>query len=147
MREPKFGANAAWLFGLVTLVLAIAATYLVPRIAGAVSPKAMAAVYTVIFGAGATGAAVLTRASVFGVLGPFAVASLGLGVFYYVTVARAAAAAFDGTLGGAAASAIGGVSGTVFAIAFILVGIAGALAGALFGRRLRVGAPKPLLQR
>lgn len=146
MSNDKLGTKAIWLFSLATLVLAVAVTYLIPKIVGPISPKAMAAVYGALFGAGAAAAAFLTRANPFAVIGSSAVASLGLAIFYYVVVGRVAAAAAD-SLGasGGAASTIGAMSGMIFAVIFFAAGLAGSVGGALFGAKLRNAQSGPLL--
>jgi hypothetical protein len=73
MSNEKLGTKAIWLFGLATLVVAILVTYLIPKIVGPLSPKAIAAVYGALFGAGAAAATFLTRANVFAVIGSSAV--------------------------------------------------------------------------
>jgi hypothetical protein len=144
--EGKLGPNAVWLFALATLGVAIGATYLVPHITGALSPKAMAAVYFAIFGAGATLAVWLTRASALRAIGAMAVGNLGLGIFYYIVVARAvAAAASDLGASSAGASGLGGAMGMIFAIGFAVDSLAASIAGALFGSKLRKGLPSPVL--
>jgi hypothetical protein len=146
--EGKLGTNMIWLFGLATLALAILVTYLLPHITGALPLKAMAGIYGAVFGAGAAAAAFMTRANVWAVIGSSAVASLGLAIFYFIVVGRAAASATE-SLGGAsgASRAVGTMSGMVFAFVFFFVGLAGSAAGAFFGRRLRDGRPAPLLMR
>ena len=146
--EGKLGTNMIWLFGLATLAVAIGVTFLIPRVAGPLPFKAMAGIYGAIFGAGAAAAAFMTRANVWAVIGSSAVTSLGLAIFYFIVVGRAAASATT-ALGGAsnAANAVGTMSGMVFAFVVFFVGLAGSVAGAFFGRRLRDGRPAPLLQK
>lgn len=144
MNEDKLGTKAIWLFGLATLVVAIAVTFLIPKIVGPLPLKAMAGIYGALFGAGAAAAAFLTRANVFAVIGSSAVASLGLAIFYYIVVGRAAASAAESFGASGAASTVGAMSGMIFAVVFFFVGLAGSVAGALFGRKLRDGRPAPV---
>ncbi len=143
--EDKLGTKTIWLFGFVTLAVAIIATYLIPRIAGPLPLKAMAGIYGAVFGAGAAAAVFKTRASVWAVIGSSAVASLGLAIFYYIVVGRAAAAATESLGGSRAAGTVGMMSGMIFAAVFFFVGLAGSAGGAFFGRKLRDGRPAPLL--
>ena len=143
--EGKLGKNTIWLFGLATLAVAIGVTYLLPHIAGPLPIKAMAGIYGALFGAGAAAAAFTTRASVWAVIGSSAVTSVGLAVFYYIVVGRAAASVTD-SLGGSAAAAtsVGMVTGMIYAVGFFFVGFAGSVGGAIFGHRLRDGRPAPV---
>src|SRR4051812_37296494 len=77
--SSKLGPNSVWLFSLVTLGLAIALTYVVPRITGPMTPKAFAATYFVVFGAGSMAATFLSSASAWRSVGAYAVGSVGLG--------------------------------------------------------------------
>ncbi len=134
----KLGPKATWLFALATFAVVIAVTYILPHITGPLSPKAWGGVYFALFGAGAMAAAFMTNASALGTIGAFTVASVGLGIFYYVVVARAVAAAASelGANGGGGA-ALGTMTGMIFAIAFLLDALAAGIAGTLFGRKLR----------
>lgn len=143
--EDKLGTKAIWLFGLATLAVAIAVTYLIPKITGPLPLKAMAGIYGALFGAGAAASAFLTRASVWAVIGSSAVTSLGLAIFYYIVIGRAAASVTESLGGGGMASSVGTMSGIIFAVIFFVVGLAGSVAGALFGHKLRDGRPSPLL--
>jgi hypothetical protein len=146
--EGKLGPNAVWIFALATLGVAIGATYIVPAITHSLSQKTFAAVYFAVFGAGATLAVWLTRASVLRTIGAMSVAGAGLGVFYYIVISRllaAAATEVGGEAAGHAGAAIGGLMGMVFAVAFLLDALAGSIAGALFGSKLRKGLPSPSL--
>lgn len=143
--EDKLGTKMIWLFGLVTLAVAIGVTYLIPRIAGPLPLKAMAGIYGAIFGAGAAAAAFMTRATVWAVIGSSAVSSLGLALFYYIVVGRAAASATASLGASGAASTVGAISGMIFAVVFLFVGLVGSAAGAFFGHKLRDGRPAPLL--
>ena len=144
--ESKLGPNAVWLFSLASLGLAIAVTYVLPHITGAISPKAMAGVYFAVFGAGATAAVFLSRASVWRSVGAFAVGGLGLGIFYYVAIVRAAQAAAEGfgSGGSAAAAGIGAMAGIVFGVGFAVDALFAGIAGSLFGAKLRNGLPQGL---
>jgi hypothetical protein len=146
--EGKLGTKMIWLFGLVTLAVAIGVTFLIPKVAGPLPLKAMAGIYGAVFGAGAAAAAFLTRANVWAVIGSAAVSSLGLAIFYYIVVGRAAAAATE-SFGGSsnAAGAIGGMTGLIFAVGFFFVALAGSAAGAFFGSRLRGAQPGLLAKR
>lgn len=119
----KLSPNLIWLFALGTLGVVIAVTKLMP---GPVTPKTMAAIYFALFGAGATAGTFLTRASVVASIGSFALAGLGLGAFYYVTIA-----------GMAPGSSLGTGLGLVFAVAFAVDALAAGIAGTLFGIKLR----------
>ncbi|MBA2544875.1 MAG: hypothetical protein H0V17_34855 [Deltaproteobacteria bacterium] len=143
--EDKLGTKMIWLFGLVTLAVAIIVTYLIPRIVGPLPLKAMAGVYGVVFGAGAAAAAFMTRANVWAVIGSSAVTSLGLAIFYYIVVGRAAASVTASLGGSGAASTVGMMSGMIFAVVVFFIGLAASVAGALFGRKLRDGRSAPLL--
>jgi hypothetical protein len=146
--EGKLGPNAVWIFALATLGVAIGATYLVPAITHSISQKTFAAVYFAVFGAGATLAVWLTRASVLRAIGAMAVAGAGLGVFYYIVISRlmaAAGAEIAGEGGSHVGASLGGMMGIVFAIAFLVDSLAGSIAGALFGSKLRKGLPSPAL--
>lgn len=138
--ESKLGPNASWLFAAVTLAVTIGVTYAIPHITKPITPKAMAAVYFALFGGGATLAIYLTRASALRVIGSFALAGAGLGIFYYIVVGRAAQSAAD-SLGasGSAAGSIGATMGLVFAVGFAVDALAASIAGALFGTKLRRG--------
>jgi len=142
--EDKLGTKMIWLFGLVTLAVAIGVTYLIPKIAGPLPLKAMAGIYGAVFGAGAAAAAFMTRASVWAVIGSSAVTSLGLAIFYYIVMGRAAASVTESLGASGAASTVGMMSGMIFAVAFFFVGLAGSVAGAFFGRKLRDGRQAPL---
>ena len=146
--RSKLGTNAVWLFGLATLVAAIGVTYALPHVTGPISPKVASAVYFTIYGAGATLAVLLTSAGVLRAIGALGVASIGLGTFYYIVVARATSAAAE-QLGASAsgASAVGSSVGLVFAIGFGVAALAGSSAGALFGAKLRRGFARPVLSR
>jgi hypothetical protein len=146
--NDKLGTKMIWLFGLATLAVAVLVTFLIPKIIGPISPKAMAAVYGALFGAGAAAAAFLTRASVWAVIGSSAAASLCLGIFYYIVVGRAAAQA-AGALGanGNVSGAVGMMSGMIFGVIFFFTGLAGSVAGAFFGSKLRDGRSPGLLTR
>ncbi|HEV7556389.1 MAG TPA: hypothetical protein VGO00_13070 [Kofleriaceae bacterium] len=148
--ESKLGPNAVWLFALATLGLAIAVTYVLPHVTTAITPKAMAGVYFAVFGAGATAAVFLSRASVWRSVGAFAVAGSGIGIFYYLAIIRPLAAAASEGFGSTASSAgatIGGVIGLVYGVGFAIDALAAGIAGSLFGAKLRNGAPSPLLQK
>jgi hypothetical protein len=124
----KFGPHSVWLFALVTLGVVLATTKLIP---GPISPKAMGAIYFALFGAGATAATFLTRAGVLHTMGAFALAGLGLGVFYYLIIARQAPG-----------SSLGTALGLVFAVAFAVDALAAGIAGTLFGLKLRRNLPR-----
>jgi hypothetical protein len=143
--ENKLGTKTIWLFGLATLVVAIAVTFLIPKLVGPLPLKAMAGVYGALFGAGAAAAAFLTRANVWAVIGSSAVTSLGLALFYYIVVGRAAASAAASLGASGAAASVGMMSGLIFAVVYFFVGLAGSAAGAFFGSKLRDGRPAPLL--
>lgn len=143
--EDKLGTKMIWLFGLATLAVAIAVTYLIPKIVGPLPLKAMAGVYGAVFGAGAAAAAFMTRANVWAVIGSSAVTSLGLAIFYYIVMGRAAASVTDSLGASGASSTVGMMSGMIFAVVFFFVGLAGSAAGAFFGSKLRDGRPAPLL--
>lgn len=145
--EDKLGTKMIWLFGLVTLAVAIVVTYLIPRIAGPLPLKAMAGVYGAVLGVGAAAAAFTTRASVWAVIGSSAVTSLGLAIFYYIVMGRAAASVTASLGASGAASTVGMMSGMIFAVVVFFVGIAGSVAGALFGHKLRDGRPALLVKR
>src|SRR5262249_8856857 len=135
-----------WLFALATLGAAIGVTYLIPHITGAITPKAMAAVYFAVFGLGATLAVVLSRASALRTIGAMAVGGAGLGIVYYIVVARTvAAAASELGASGSAAGGFGAAMGLVFAVGFAVDALAASIAGALFGSKLRKGLPSPVL--
>lgn len=129
----KFGPNAVWLFAVFTLGVALGVTKLIPSITGAISPKAMAAVYFAVFGAGATIATFLTRARPLHAIGAFALAGVGLGAFYYLAIAgQAPASGFAATLG------------ILFAAGFAIDALAAAVAGTLFGLKLRKNVPRAM---
>jgi uncharacterized membrane protein HdeD (DUF308 family) len=141
--DHKLGSHAVWLFAAGTLAVVIGVTYLVPHVVGAITPKAMAAIYFALFGAGATASAFLTRTSALRNIGAFLAAGLGLGVFYYIVVGRAAAAAAESL--GASSSGAGGFGATmglVFAVAFAVDALGAGIAGTLFGLKLRKGMPQ-----
>lgn len=137
----KLSPNATWLFALVTLGVTIGVNYLIPHVVHRpLTPKMLAAVYFVIFGAGAFAAMMWTTASALRVIGSFAVGSLGLGIFYYAVVAKVmaeVASAFGAGAGGA--SSFGSAAGLLFAIFFAFEALAAGIAGAMFGRKLRKG--------
>ncbi len=139
--DTKLSPNFTWLFALATLGVTIGVNYLIPHVVhGPLTPKQLAAVYFVIYGAGAFGAMMLTSASTLRVVGSFAVGALGLGVFYYEVVARAMAAIASAMGAGASgASSFGAVSGLLFAVFFAFEALGAGIAGALFGRKLRRG--------
>lgn len=127
MTNSKLAPNSVWLFSLATLGLAIAVTYVLPRITGPMSPKGVAAIYFVVFGAGSLAATFLSSASAWRSVGAFAVSSAGLGVFYYIAIVRAA--------GGL----VGGMMGLVFGVGFAIAALFAAIAGSVAGSRLRAG--------
>jgi hypothetical protein len=128
----KFGPNTIWLVALFTLGAALGLTKLVPAITGPITPKAMAAVYFAVFGTGATVGMFLSRASALRSIGAFALAGVGLGIFYFVVVGRTFAAAGSGIAAG---------MGIIFAVAFAVDALAAGIAGTLFGLKLRRGLP------
>ncbi|HUJ63298.1 MAG TPA: hypothetical protein VLX92_32590 [Kofleriaceae bacterium] len=137
--DSKLPPNSTWLFALATLAVAIGVTYLIPHVVSHhLTFKATCAVYLAIYGAGATLATFVSRAGIGRVIGSFAVASIGLGIFYYVVVARSVASAVD-SLGGSegAASIAGAAIGYTYAAGFTLSAIAAGISGALFGNKLR----------
>ncbi len=134
----KFGPNAVWLFALGTLGAVLGITEVIPHIVGPISPKAMAAVYFALFGGGAAAATFLSRAGALRTIGAFTAAGVGLGIFYYVLVARAFA-----SVGAGAASTMG----LVFSIAFAADALAAGIAGTLFGMKLRRGINSPVAAR
>jgi hypothetical protein len=119
----KFAPAAVWLFALATVGVALLVTKLVP---GPISPKAMAAIYFVIFGAFSTAAVFMTRTSALASIGAFALAGLAIGIFYYVVIA-----------GSAPGSTVGTALGLVFGVAFAVDAFAAGIAGTLFGLKLR----------
>jgi hypothetical protein len=136
--DSKLAPNTTWLVAAFTLALAIGVTYAIPHITGPISPKAMAAVYFAVFGAGATLAMVITRAGALRAIAAFTLGGAGLGVFYYIVIGRAArAAAEDFGASASGASGVGATMGLVFALAFAVDALAAAVAGTLFGARLR----------
>jgi hypothetical protein len=139
MTETKLAPNAVWLFSLATLAVTIGVTYLIPKAVGPITPKAMAAVYFALFGAGATAATYLSRASALRTIGAFGAGGLGLAVFYYVVVARAAAAASALGASSGGASGFAAAAGLVFAIGFGVAALSAGIAGTLFGLKLRKG--------
>jgi hypothetical protein len=142
--NSKFGPNAVFLFAVATLALAIAVTYIVPHISASISPKVMAAVYFAVFGAGATAAMFLSSASALRTIGAFAIAAAGLGIFYYVVVARVVAEAAQ-SLGATSGGGIAAASGLIFGVGFFVDALAAGIAGTLFGSKLRRGmAASPL---
>jgi hypothetical protein len=136
------------LFGLATLAVAIGVTYVLPHVTGPISPKLAGAVYFAIYGAGATLAVLLTSAGALRAFAAHGVASIGLGTFYYIVVARATSAAVE-QLGASAsgASAVGSSVGLVFAVGFAVAALAGSSAGALFAAKLRRGFVRPVFSR
>ena len=146
--EGKLGPNAVWIFALATLGVAIGLTYLVPAITHSLSQKTFAAVYFAVFGAGATLAVWLTRASVLRAVGAMAVAGAGLGIFYYIVISRLMAAAgseIAGEGGSHVVASLGGMMGIVFGIGFMIDALAASIAGGLFGSKLRRGLQSPAL--
>jgi len=138
--ESKLGPNAVWLFALATLGLAIAVTYVLPHVTTAITPKAMAGVYFAVFGAGATAAVFLSRASVWRSVGAFALAGSGIGIFYYLAIIRPMAAAATEGFGsgvGSAGATIGGLVGLFYGVGFAIDALAAGIAGSLFGAKLR----------
>ncbi len=133
-----FGANAVWLFALGTLAVVLGVTKVIPHVVGPISPKAMAAVYFALFGAGATAATFFSRADALRTIGAFTAAGVGLGIFYYVLVARA----FAGAGAGIASS-----MGLVFSVAFAVDALAAGIAGTLFGIKLRRGLARTAVAR
>jgi vacuolar-type H+-ATPase subunit I/STV1 len=119
----KLAPAFVWLFALATVGVALLVTKLIP---GPISPKAMAAVYFVIFGAFATAGMFLTRAGVGASIGAFALAGASLGIFYYVVIA-----------GSAPGSSLGQGLGLIFGVAFGVDAFAAGVAGTLFGAKLR----------
>lgn len=140
MTETKLAPNSVWLFALATLAVTIGATLLIPKAVGPITPKAMAAVYFALFGAGATAATYLSRASALRTIAAFATGGLGLAAFYYVVVARAAAAAAS-ELGASSSGASGfaAAAGLIFAVGFGVAALSAGVAGTLFGMKLRKG--------
>lgn len=139
--DNKLAPHFTWLFALVTLGVTIGVNYLIPHVVhGPMTPKQLAGVYFVIYGAGAFGAMMLTSASTLLVVGSFAVGALGLGIFYYAVVAKAMAAIASAMgASGSGASSFGSVSGLLFAVFFSFEALGAGIAGALFGRKLRRG--------
>jgi len=127
MSNSKLSPNSVWLFSLVTLGLAIALTYVVPRITGPMTPKAFAAIYFVVFGAGSMAATYLSSASAWRSVGAYAVGSVGLGIFYYAVIA------------GSAGGVIGGMMGLVFGLGFAVSALFASIAGSVAGSRIRAG--------
>ncbi len=146
----KLAPNFTWLFALVTLGVTIGTNYLIPHVVhGPLTPKQLAAVYFVIYGAGAFAAMMLTTASTLHVIGSFAVGALGLGIFYYEVIAKVMAAAAE-SLGASsgAAHGLGSVSGWLFAIFFTFEALGAGIAGAMFGRKIRKGfVPRTMLKK
>ncbi len=136
--NTKFGPNAVWLFALGTLGVVLGVTKIIPHVVGPISPKAMAAVYFALFGGGATAAAYFTSAGAVRTIAAFTAAGLGLGIFYYVLVARAFA-----SVGAGIASSMG----LVFSVAFAVDALAAGIAGTLFGIKLRRGLARPVVAR
>ncbi len=134
----KFGPNAVWLFALGTLAAVLGVTKIIPHVVGMISPKAMAAVYFTKFGAGATAAAYFGLAGAVRTIGAFTAASVGLGIFYYVIVARTFASVGSG---------IATSMGLVFSVAFAVDALAAGIAGTLFGLKLRRGLARPVVAR
>lgn len=126
----KLGPTAVWLFAAVTLGVVLVVTKLIPSITGPLSPQAMATIYFVLFGAGATAAVFVTRTRRVAAVGAFGLAGVGLGTFYYLVVART----FESAGGG-----ISTAMGLVFAIAFAVDSLVASIAGTAFGLRLRRG--------
>jgi hypothetical protein len=130
MHNNKLSPNFAWLFAAATLGVAILTTKLMPS---AQTPKVWGAIYFALFGAGATAATFLTRAGALRAIGAFALAGIGLGLFYFVEIRS-----HVGSAGG-----LGTGMATVFMIAFAADAIAAGVAGSLFGLKLRTGLAKP----
>lgn len=120
--STKLASNVAVLLAAATLAVAIGGTYLVPCVLSPVPPKAMAAGYFALFGAGATLAMFVTRASTVVVIGSFAVAGAGLGLIRFGIIPE----------GLGASSSVG-----IFALAFSLDALGASIAGAVFGGKLR----------
>jgi hypothetical protein len=129
----KLGPAAVWLFAVTTLALVLGATHLIPSVVGPISPKAMAAVYFALFGAGAAAAVFVTRTRPLAAVSAFALAGLGLGIFYYIVVARTFAGAGE---------AVSTAMGMIFAIIFAVVALVAGVAGTVFGLQLRKGLPR-----
>jgi hypothetical protein len=148
--DSKLAPNAVWLFAFATLGLAIAVTYVLPHVTTAITPKAMAGVYFAVFGAGATAAVFLSRASVWRSVGAFALAGSGIGIFYYLAIIRPLAAAASegfGSTGASAGATIGGLVGLFYGVGFAIDALAAGIAGSLFGAKLRGASASPLLQK
>jgi hypothetical protein len=139
--DNKLSPNFAWLFALVTLGVTIGVNYLIPHVVHhPLTPKALAGVYFAIFGGGATLAMLFTESGALRVVGTFAAAALGLGIFYYAVIAKVMAAIASGmgaSSGGA--SSFGRSAGLMFAVFFAFEALAASIAGALFGKKLRNG--------
>ena len=119
----KLTPHLVWMFSLVTLGIALVVTKAMP---GPVSPKTAAAIYFAIFGAGATAAMYLTRATVLLAIGAFAVGAIGLGVYTYLSIA-----------GRDTGSTLGQGLGVYFTAMFLGDALAASVAGTLFGWKLR----------
>jgi hypothetical protein len=122
----KLASHTTWLFALGTLLVAIAATKLAPSSFG---PKVWAAIYFALFGAGAAASVFFTRSSTLLAIAAFALAGLGLGAFYFVTIRSHMAGA----------GSFGTGTAIVFTVVFAVDAVAAGIAGALFGRKLRQG--------
>lgn len=131
----KLGPNAVFVFSLVTLGVVIGVTKLMPHVAGPITPKAMAAVYFALFGAGAALAALFSRAGAIRTIGAFALGGIGLGVFHYLSIARHMEAA---------GATIAAGTGLVFAVMFAFAALGAGIAGTLFGLKFRKGLARPI---
>lgn len=141
--ENQMNKNAAWLFALGAAVVAIVITLAL----NPVKPGAWKIIFGVI-GAASTVLALastkLTAASVGGVVGRFAIASVLVGGFYFgyahhlmgkaVDVAEGAGLSVTGATGGLAS-----IIGTMGGVFVVLLMVIGSLSGAVIGSRLRAG--------
>ncbi len=126
--DRKLNGNFVWLFAAAAFGAALVAPKLIH---GVTSVKAMAGVFGMVFAAFGVASTILARTGGLRAAAAFALAGLGHGIYWYVSVHSATSS------DGAAMSAIGSSVGMVLTASFGAASIVGGVGGALFGLKVR----------
>lgn len=143
-QDKRLSPHLTWLFALVAVVGGIGISFATARHGW----KLSAGLFFGFVGVMAFLSTYLTRATLFQAIGPFVVASLGLGAIYYLVVKSVMTAAASTV--GAAGHMDGATTamGTVAAVLITLDALAASAGGAVFGTKIReVKSPRELLRR